>query len=67
VLEIGGGNDAVGEQHLAARHTRFRFTPEVEHDLEELGGIRAFMQRTRQVGGQSAGEQLDLLVPVGRP
>ncbi len=53
----------VGEQNLATGHARLGLTAEVQHDLEQLAGVGAFVQRLREVGREGAGEQLDLLVP----
>src|SRR5216683_2877379 len=63
VFEVRCRNRAVREQHLAPRHACFRLPAEVEHDLEQLAGICALVQRARQVGGQRARQELDLLVP----
>src|SRR6267143_3994665 len=63
VVQVRTRNWMVGEQHLASRHASFRLTAEVEHDLEQLTRIGAFVQGAGQVGGQRAGKKLYLLVP----
>src|SRR5262249_2749319 len=65
VLEVRSRDRAVGKQHLAARDARLGLAAQVKHDLEQLTGIGALVQRAREVGGQGPREQLDLLVPAG--
>src|SRR6266550_6466829 len=64
VVEVGTRHWVVGQQHLASGHASFRLAAEVEHDLQQLARIGAFVQGAGEVGGESAGEELDLLVPA---
>jgi len=64
VLEVRGHDCAVREQDLTARNACFRLPTQVENNLQKLRRVGALVQRTREVGGQSAREKLDLLVPV---
>src|SRR5256885_4112364 len=64
VVEIGSRHGVVGEQHLASRHARLGLTAQVEHDLQQLSRVGALVQGAREIGGERAGEQLDLLVPA---
>src|SRR5712692_352895 len=55
----------VGQQHFAFGHARCRLAAEVKDDLEQLSRVDALVQSSGQVWRQGAGEELDLLVPVG--
>jgi hypothetical protein len=43
VFEVGSRHRVVGEEHLTSRHASLRLAAEVQHDLEQLARIGAFV------------------------